>query len=318
MPYKLLVADDSVTIQRVIELTFADEDIEVTAVGDGQEAVDRILSDRPDIVLADVDMPRQNGYEVAAFMKNDPALEHIPVLLLTGAFEPIDEPRARAVRSDGVVAKPFEPQVLISRVKELLGRATSLPAGASDAGQPPDNEPDDRPVAPAIDDRPLDLESLEPQPGQSAHADMSLDDYFDRLDAAFANLTGTPAGHEGAAAAPPASGGPAAADADPEDAGGHLVTFGPGGSLSVSEAFAALLDAEQMFDSSPVHDGQPPWAAAPPAEATINEAFIDNVARRVTERMGEAALREAVVQAVSVTAERLIREEIERLKATIK
>ena len=117
---KLLLADDSVTIQRVIELTFADEDVQVVAVGDGQQAIDRVKSDRPDIVLADVGMPERDGYEVAAFIKGDPALAHIPVLLLTGAFEPIDEARARAVGCDGVLVKPFEPQMVISRVRDLL------------------------------------------------------------------------------------------------------------------------------------------------------------------------------------------------------
>src|SRR6187402_3117329 len=96
MPHKLLLADDSVTIQRVIELTFADEDITVIAVGDGRQAIERVQSDRPDIVLADVGMPERDGYEVAAFVKGTPALAHIPVLLLTGAFEPIDEGRAQA------------------------------------------------------------------------------------------------------------------------------------------------------------------------------------------------------------------------------
>ena len=72
MPHKLLLADDSVTIQRVIELTFADEDIQVIAVGDGRQAIERIRADRPDIVLADIGMPERDGYEVAAFVKGDP------------------------------------------------------------------------------------------------------------------------------------------------------------------------------------------------------------------------------------------------------
>src|SRR5258708_27511203 len=120
MPPKLVPADDSVTIQRVIEVTFADEDVHVIAVGNGQDAIDRVQRDRPDIVLADVGMPERNGYEVAAFIKGQPALAHIPVVLLTGAFEPVDEARARAVGCDGVLVKPFEPQIVISRVKDLL------------------------------------------------------------------------------------------------------------------------------------------------------------------------------------------------------
>ena len=141
MPHKLLLADDSVTIQRVIELTFADEDVDVVAVGDGQQAILRAQADRPDIVLADVGMPERDGYEVAAFIKGTPALAHIPVLLLTGAFEPIDEARARAVGCDGVLVKPFEPQMVISRVKDLISRpssririgAAAAPVGASRA-----------------------------------------------------------------------------------------------------------------------------------------------------------------------------------------
>ena len=122
MPHKLLLADDSVTIQRVIELTFADEDIEVTTVGDGQLAIERLDADPPDIVLADVDMPKRDGYEVATYVKSRPKLAHIPVVLLTGAFEPIDSARAAAAGSSDVLAKPFEPQMVINRVKELLGK----------------------------------------------------------------------------------------------------------------------------------------------------------------------------------------------------
>lgn len=123
MSHKLLLADDSVTIQRVIELTFADEDVDVIAVGDGRQAIERIEADRPDIVLADVGMPEKNGYEVAAYVKRTPHLAHIPVLLLTGAFEPVDEQRASSVGCDGVLAKPFEPHMVINRVKELLAQA---------------------------------------------------------------------------------------------------------------------------------------------------------------------------------------------------
>ena len=78
MSHKLLLADDSVTIQRVIELTFADEDVKVTVVGDGRQAIERILADRPDIVLADIGMPERDGYEVAAFVKNDPRCPAFP------------------------------------------------------------------------------------------------------------------------------------------------------------------------------------------------------------------------------------------------
>ncbi|MCR4373896.1 MAG: response regulator [Acidobacteria bacterium] len=116
----LLLADDSVTIQRVIELTFAEQGMRVVSVGDGESAIARMTAERPDIVLADVGMRRVDGYQVAAHMKGTPALAQVPVLLLTGAFEPIDEERARRAGCDGVLVKPFEPRQLLAQVRALL------------------------------------------------------------------------------------------------------------------------------------------------------------------------------------------------------
>src|SRR5919206_2680605 len=127
----LLLADDSVTIQRVIELTFADEDVKVVAVSDGDQAIQRLESSPPDIVLADIGMPGKNGYEVAQYVKQSPRLSHIRVVLLTGAFEPVDQARASAAGCDGVLAKPFEPQLVIGRVKELLSKSTSTSAAGN-------------------------------------------------------------------------------------------------------------------------------------------------------------------------------------------
>src|ERR1051325_1807037 len=106
MAHTLLLADDSATIQRVIELTFAGEDIKVIAVSDGDQAIARIQSSPPDIVLADVGMPGKNGYEVAEYEKHTPQLAHIPVVLLTGAFEPVDQEKAAAGGCDGALAEP--------------------------------------------------------------------------------------------------------------------------------------------------------------------------------------------------------------------
>src|SRR5688572_18826386 len=133
--HKLLLADDSVTIQRVIELTFSGEDVQVVTVGDGEEAIARIPTERPDIVLADIGMPKRSGYDVAAFVKGHPELAHIPVLLLAGAFEPVDQARAEEVKCDGVLVKPFEPQQVIARVRELIEGAKGSPMRAT-AGVP--------------------------------------------------------------------------------------------------------------------------------------------------------------------------------------
>jgi CheY-like chemotaxis protein len=128
MGKKILLADDSITIQKVIELTFSDEDFDVTTVGNGRLALERLPEVRPDIVLCDIIMPEKDGYEVCEQIKADPAFGHVPVLLLTGAFEPFDQERAARAGYDGSLAKPFEPETLIAKVKDLLARAPLRPA----------------------------------------------------------------------------------------------------------------------------------------------------------------------------------------------
>ena len=127
MPKTLLLADDSITIQKVVGIVFAGEDYRVTAVGDGEDALRKAREVRPDIVLADTAMPRMNGYELCQALKSDPQLSEVPVLLLTGTFEPFDEARARASRADGHVAKPFDSQALLTRVRELVEGVTADP-----------------------------------------------------------------------------------------------------------------------------------------------------------------------------------------------
>ena len=221
---KLLLADDSVTIQRVIELTFSGEDVQVLTASDGEEAVARIAADKPDIVLADIGMPKRSGYDVSAFVKGKPELSHIPVLLLAGAFEPVDEAKAKEVLCDGVLVKPFEPQQVIARVRELIGGAKGSPTqpAVSDIRRPAAVLTAPRPVelpkreerlaAPedlmefgaedllppalrrsteellSVDDFLPPVSSLE-SPVPPLILDDSLDDYFDKLDEAFATIT---------------------------------------------------------------------------------------------------------------------------------
>lgn len=294
MRHKLLLADDSVTIQKVIELTFADEDIEVIAVSDGQQAITRAPIDRPDIVLADVGMPERDGYEVAAFIKETPELSHIPVLLLTGAFEPIDEGRARAVRCDGVLVKPFEPQMVINRVKELIAGRTPGTAGVS-------------PVAPLA----AAVAAAPPRTGGTT------DEYFDRLDAAF-SVRETPASapfgpappvpHLVPATAPApertvVSAAASASDtARPADSGAHPADAPAGAEApTLAQAFAALLAAEQGKVPPP----------PPPSEQALRDDVIEEVTRRVVARLTDRVARDVVAD----VAERVVREEIDRIKA---
>src|SRR5690242_12735280 len=108
MPKSVLVADDSLTIRKVIGMIFSTEDFAVTMVDNGLDAIARAKETRPDLVLADCTMPGKSGYEVCETLKADPSTRGIPVMLLAGTFEPFDENRARAARADAHIVKPFE------------------------------------------------------------------------------------------------------------------------------------------------------------------------------------------------------------------
>jgi len=122
MPYKLLLADDSITIQKVVELILSEEDYSITSVNNGEEAFEIAKRDKPDIILADIIMPKTDGYQLCEKVKRDPDLMTVPVLLLAGAYESFDASKASAVGADDYIIKPFESQELIRKVKDCIER----------------------------------------------------------------------------------------------------------------------------------------------------------------------------------------------------
>src|SRR5210317_281174 len=140
MSKKLLLADDSITIQKVIQITFAHEDYDLTITDNGDAALAKAQELKPDLIMSDVYMPGKNGYELTSAIKQDPDLQHIPVLLLAGSFEPFDEDKARSCKADAWIEKPFESQNLIDKVAELLSaapQADEAPAPATEAEPAP-------------------------------------------------------------------------------------------------------------------------------------------------------------------------------------
>jgi CheY-like chemotaxis protein len=345
-------------------------------------------ADPPDIVLVDVGMPGRSGYEVAQHIKESPRLQHIPVLLLTGAFEPVDETRAASVGCDGVLAKPFEPQLVIARVKDLLGRSTS-----SDTAEPdppavnlvaPMAETEAPANAPADDIwAPKPVGAVEPpKPAQVAR----LDSYFAELDQAFAALENTAApvpktevadpapiadmidwfgATPGATPTPPPSTEadlplafsapappapvfhvaepesepqyvlppepapryvPPPVAAAPEAVPVAIAVQAPPAPVAIpplADAFAEFLDAEQ---DDPMSSTDSAWPATLPSalaghagngDSTLSDEAIEVITQRVLDRLSDAVVRERVTDLVSAIAERLVREEIERIKASI-
>ena len=177
---KILLADDSITIQKVVELSFVDEGAQVVCVSNGREAIERLQDFKPDIILADVFMPQVNGYQLCEYIKQNEELKHIPVMLLVGSFEPFNESEARRVGADDTLTKPFQ------SIRRLLEKVGLLAEGAppeemiETAEYPKVEQPEPQPLSASeielttADTRPLtpDLASSgplsnEPQP-QSA------------------------------------------------------------------------------------------------------------------------------------------------------
>jgi CheY-like chemotaxis protein len=158
MGSKILLADDSITIQKVVNLTFADEGIEVISVSNGDLAERRLKEVDPDLVLADIFMPGKNGYELCETIKQTPQFRDVPVVLLVGAFEPFNEAEARRVNADAHLIKPFESRVLVETVKHLIDKSAK-PKSISTTTQAMGSEPAPQPVLPSA--RPFPLPAID-------------------------------------------------------------------------------------------------------------------------------------------------------------
>jgi CheY-like chemotaxis protein len=199
MSHTLLLADASVTTHRVVELIFAGQNIRVVSAADGEQAVERMRTLRPDIVLAETTLPRVDGYQLADHVRNTPELAGVPVVLLSGAFDVVDEPRVRAAGAVGTIVKPLESQAVIKRVKELLGISrkdepplpagrlitpAGRPAGEASAPIPPPRQAH-IPSPSAAWDELRQAKGLAPDTHDLERGPIAEEDYRDKLDETF-------------------------------------------------------------------------------------------------------------------------------------
>ena len=322
MNQTLLLADASATIQRIVELTFAAENIAVVPFSNGEHAIASLDRNVPDIVLADVGMPGRSGYEISRYIKNSPPLAHIPVLLLTGAFEPVDQTKALEAGCDGILIKPFEPQFVINRVKELLRKPKPGTKEAEveeyfeeldkafanlSASQSPAVFMDphvESTLAAAVDlsiahDEPSSQGSIEPELSAELPVFAVPEGAVGPDLAPVAPIPAELPKLMPVVAAPPAPAATTAAPAAPRP--------------SLAEAFATLLAAERSGNGTATLPALVPGVKPIPVDD-----IVEQVTRRVIEQMTDSVVRETVSTIVSATAERLVREEIERIKSNIK
>jgi CheY-like chemotaxis protein len=134
VPTKILVADDSATMRRVLEMTFAGEDARVVSVDSGEAAVNKAAELVPDVVFADASLPGVDGYEVARRIKANPNLGKVAVIVMASQHGPYDDGKGRAAGVDDHISKPFDTQSVIDRVSQVLSRPRQAAAGAVAAG----------------------------------------------------------------------------------------------------------------------------------------------------------------------------------------
>ena len=347
MRRRILLADDSVTIQKVIELTFMDEDYEVRAVSNGDDAIKLLPEVDPDFVIADVHMPGANGYEVCRRSKE--RRQSVPVLLLVGTFEPFDEAQSRAVGADSFLKKPFDSQELLLRVGELLSRgAAPAPAPVTMSELSPFAAPE-----PAQEWGGFELEAQPeteggPEPFR-AGSEFSLeepstdtwraDGYTPDSDQIF-ELEEEPAAPAPAMPSESVFGfEPQPIAAAPRSAGFDL-PLSDTERLGVPESAAPLVDSleeterrveSSSFESAPrgldeSHEPQaearmavPPAVAAGTAMVTgnggISDADVERIARRVVELLGDKAVRDVAWEVIPDLAEVVIKDRLRELES---
>lgn len=332
MRRRILLADDSVTIQKVIELTFMDEDYEVRAVSNGDDAIKALPEVDPHFVIADVHMPGANGYEVCRRSKE--RRPGVPVLLLVGTFEPFDEAQARAAGSDAYLKKPFDSQELLQRVGDLLSRsgapdAAAMPAepampgftGAAETVRMPAMGIAPPAPAPAEEWGGFEIEAepdAEPEPF-STGSEFSLEEpATDTWRTGYAAESEQIFELEEEPAAP-------AAPAPRES------VFGFEPQPTAAPLLPSLEEMEHRIEAPPppsLDESHEPQAdarmAVPPAVAAgtaavvgnggLSDADVDRIARRVVELLGDKTVRDVAWEVVPDLAEVVIKDRLRELE----
>jgi CheY-like chemotaxis protein len=335
MAKKILLADDSVTIQKVVELTFMDEDYEVAAVSNGDEALAQLDELAPDLVIADVHMPGADGYQVCREVKQKrPGL---PVLLLVGTFEPFQEEDVEAAGADGFLKKPFDSQELLRRVEELLAAAPVEEGGEIELAE----------TEPIGVDEGAEAGEMEEEPEISAAAADEMEPWGpvseelpDDVASPEEIWQGEPL--EGEEVTPELPPSPVVGDADELElepspwteaenaAGAELPGMSDEGeAYTGDEGQTGTLSAAPQAEETPDRP-EPVPALEPPPElpgtepgpapmltpegGRLSDEDVDRIARRVVEILGQGVLQEVAWEVVPDLAELVIKDRVRELE----
>ncbi len=314
MPVKILLADKSITIQKVVEMLFSGKEYTVTAVSDGESAISEAGRIVPDVVLADVDLPRMDGYTFSARLKQSPRLARTPVILMLSRDDVYDEVKGRQAGIIDHIAKPFESQDLIGKVKKALSGTPSRPAETAApspaTARPFAASPKPKTAVPSdifdiIQEAPSRAEITRPAAAEHSPVEESVYEVEPEIEmeepiAAEVLEDALPFGEK-------------AREEMREGLGiGEQEVTEP----SVFGSFSAEPEIEEPPAPPPRRAPAPSRAAAPSFEPpAISEEMLRAIAEETVTRIAREVLERIAWEVIPQLAETMIREEIERLKA---
>jgi len=117
---KIIIVDDEPDILRTLEIFLKSEGFDVTVASDGIEALNRIRKEKPDLIVLDIMLPKLDGYSICRMLKFDERYKKIPIVVFTARAQEMDEKKAKEVKADAYITKPFQPDALLSKIKDLL------------------------------------------------------------------------------------------------------------------------------------------------------------------------------------------------------
>lgn len=120
---KILVVDDSITVREIVRRVLEEEDYEVITSSDGRDALQKIEHDRPDLILLDIVLPEFDGFEICRRVRSIEMLNNIPIVLVTGRSQLVDDKEMRAIGADDYILKPIDPMMITRKIEYLLKQA---------------------------------------------------------------------------------------------------------------------------------------------------------------------------------------------------
>lgn len=301
MGERILLADDSFTIQKVISLALADEPFEIRTVSNGDAVMDTIREFKPDLILLDINLSGKSGYELCEIIKSSPLYSHIPVVLLRGTFEPYDPERLKTLKFEDIITKPFDSAIFSSKVKEILRKKKEEPTYPTSL--PEETKEEGIPLPPS--EEPFFSEKFEIEPEESGKVEEPI----------FAGKTWESIAEEAILGEEGEEINPFLEEEVVEGPKKEEVSEAP--SVEIPLEIEALPKKEIAMEKPKEEHFEAPSFKLEEAPIYISDESIEKIAKRVVEMLSPEIIKEVAWEVIPDLAEIIIKEELEKIKKEI-